>query len=374
MMMKERNELNKQKPKMIVSNPNPQVQTQAQTQQQAQAPYPNAQFQYPQQNYNYPGPGPGKNQIPTFEMKGVISLWRVSKWYGQVIGLNDISLNIKKGITGLLGPNGAGKSTMFKIITGQIKQGIGQVSVTGKPVWNNYSLWQNMGYCPEYDSFWGDQTGFKFIRFLARLHGMSPTVADKKTKSALELVGMLKDSHRKIKGYSKGMRQRLKVGQALLHDPDILILDEPLTGADPIAKYTLTQLFQDLESEGKTLVISSHVLEEVERITDNILLIHKGRLLAEGRIQEIRDLIDKYPHNIFIATKEIAKLAKRLIREEFVLSIAKYPQSGGLMVQTQQPDRFYTEIPKIIVAEGVEISQMTSTDDNLDAVFRYLVD
>lgn len=311
---------------------------------------------------------------PAYKTTDIIVLSRVSKWYGQVIGLNDISLKIKPGITGLLGPNGAGKSTMFKIITGQIKPKLGSVTVNGQPVWNNYRLWEIMGYCPEYDNFWDELTGFGFIHYLSRLHGFSNTEAKDKTEAVLDQVGLKKESQRKIKGYSKGMRQRIKVAQALVHDPEILILDEPLSGTDPIAKFTLVNLFQELEIQGKTIVISSHVLEEVERITDNILMIHKGRLLAEGRIEDIRDLIDKYPHNIYIATPDLSVLAKRLIRENFVLSVTKQQDQKGLMVQTNKPDIFYSEIPKILTEEGVEISSLTSTDDNLDAVFRYLVE
>jgi ABC-2 type transport system ATP-binding protein len=317
---------------------------------------------------------PNAGPVKDGRSRPIITLSRVSKWYGQVIGLNDISLKIDKGITGLLGPNGAGKSTMFKIITGQLKPGLGNVKVFDQKVWNNHGLWENIGYCPEYDSFWEEMTGFEFIYYLARLHGISSTEAKKETDRALSQVGLIEESKRKIKGYSKGMRQRLKVGQSLVHDPEILILDEPLSGADPIAKYSLVKLFQELETQGKTLVISSHVLEEVERITDNILLIHKGRLLAEGRIQEIRDLIDKYPHNILIRTLQISDLAQRLIKEPFVLAVTKQQHPEGLMVQTHQPDIFYSNIAKIILEEGVEVTQMTSTDDNLDAVFRYLVE
>jgi ABC-2 type transport system ATP-binding protein len=306
--------------------------------------------------------------------RDIITLSHVSKWYGQVIGLNDISIKIKKGITGLLGPNGAGKSTMFKIITGQIKPKIGNVTVFDQPVWNNYKLWDRIGYCPEYDAYWNELTGFEFINHLFSFHDIPSSELKQKTEYALELVGMTKDADRKIKGYSKGMRQRLKVAQALVHDPELLILDEPLIGTDPIVKHALINIFQKLETEGKTLVISSHVLEEIERITDNILMIHKGRLLAEGRINEIRDLIDKYPHNIFIATSDVPVLAKRLIKENFVLSITKYHEPEGLMVQTHQAEVFYSEIAKIFTEEDVNITQMTSTDDNLDAVFRYLVE
>lgn len=313
---------------------------------------------------------------PAYKSEDIIVISRISKWYGQVIGLNDISLRIKPGITGLLGPNGAGKSTMFKIITGQIKPKLGKVTVNGEPVWNNHSLWYKIGYCPEYDDFWDEMTGFEFINFLCSLHGISSSESKEKAKTVLKQVGMIKDSKRKIKGYSKGMRQRIKVAQALVHDPEILILDEPLSGTDPIAKFALTELFHELEKQGKTIVISSHVLEEIERITDNILLINKGRLLAEGRIEEIRDLIDKYPHNIHIgtSTKDVPVLARRLIKEDFVISVTKQKDGSGLMVQTHRPEIFYSEIAKILKEEVIEVSSLTSTDDNLDAVFRYLVE
>jgi ABC-2 type transport system ATP-binding protein len=194
----------------------------------------------------------------------IIRLSRVSKWYGQVLGLNDVTLDFKEGITGLLGPNGAGKSTMFKIITGQVKPSIGTARIYNQPIWNNYPLWNGIGYCPEYDTFWEEMTGIGFIDFLARLYGMTKFEAEKRRDQVLQIVGLSQDAHRKIKGYSKGMRQRLKVAQALIIDPDILILDEPLTGADPLAKRALIDLFLDLERDGKTLIISSHVLEEME--------------------------------------------------------------------------------------------------------------
>ena len=317
---------------------------------------------------------PEINKTPQNTGKSVISLYHISKWYGQVLGLNDVTLNFKEGITGLLGPNGAGKSTMFKIITGQVKPSLGSASILNQSIWNNYSLWNNIGYCPEYDTFWEDLAGTDFIDYLAFLYGMSKKDVEDRRNYVLDIVGLSADAYRKIKGYSKGMRQRLKVAQALINDPEILILDEPLTGADPLAKRALINLFLDLETKGKTLIISSHVLEEMEKITDNILLIHKGRLLAEGRIEEIRSLIDKYPHNIFIATKETIKLGNRLLKENYVISVTKHLQPLGIMVQTHQPEQFYSYIAKILNEEEIEISQLTSTDDSLDAVFRYLVD
>ena len=303
----------------------------------------------------------------------VIKIERVSKWYKQVIALNDVSIDIKSGITGLLGPNGAGKSTLLKIITGHIKNRIGTATLKGQKVWNNPEIWKIMGYCPELDAFWADMTGFEFTHTLAKLHGFYGPEAVERAKSAIKVVDLTKEAERNISGYSKGMRQRLKFAQALLHDPEILILDEPLGGMDPLGRASTIKLLRKLEKQGKTILVSSHVLNEIERLTDEIILIHRGRLLAEGRINEIRDMIDKHPHNIFIETTARDRLAARLVTEDFVFAISKNEVPFGVYIQTRDPNRFYSEISRILISENIEIQSMGSQDDNLDAVFRYLV-
>lgn len=327
----------------------------------------------------------GVDDTPVFTRKGrrgpagipaqtpLIRVDNVSKWYGQVIGLSDVSLGVGKGVTGLLGPNGAGKSTLLKVVTGQIEPTKGKATVAGMEVWGNHRLWRRMGYVPEQDAFWEWMSGRRFIESLARMSGMDRKRARERTGAVLELVDMVKAADRPISGYSRGMRQRVKIAQSLVHDPDVLIYDEPLSGTDPLGRIAIMDIIHRLEREGKTVLVSSHVLAEVERITDNILLINRGRLLAEGRINDIRNLIDKHPHKIIIITEQVEALAGRLAREKYVWSVKKQSRPRAVLVETHKPDRFYSSIASVLVEEGVSVRQMSSQDDNLDAVFRYLV-
>jgi ABC-2 type transport system ATP-binding protein len=303
----------------------------------------------------------------------VIVVESVSKWYGQVIGLSDITLKIRKGVTGLLGPNGAGKSTLLKCITGQIEPMKGMVTVDGMAVWGNPRIWDRMGYCPEQDAFWEWMSGRKFIHTLARMSGMSSSVAAEKTQQMLELVDMTDAADRRIGGYSRGMRQRIKIAQTLVHDPEILIYDEPLSGTDPLGRLAIIDIIHELESQGKTILVSSHVLSEVERLTDNILLINRGRLLAEGRVEDLRKLIDKHPHKIFIGTEQVEKLASRLAGEKWVWSVKKQGSPSAVLVETHKAEEFYSKIPGVLVEEGISVREMNTQDDTLDAVFSYLV-
>jgi ABC-2 type transport system ATP-binding protein len=302
-----------------------------------------------------------------------IRLINLSKWYGQVIGLNDVTISFPKGLTGLLGPNGAGKSTLLKCLTGQIKADIGKVFINNHNPWLNPSIWHFTGYCPEQEAFWTNITGYEFVLLLTKLQGYPAEEADRATKKAIGIMGMTEHMNRSIGGYSKGMKQRIKLAQCIVHDPEILVLDEPLAGTDPLARHHIIKLLRRWELEGKTMIISSHVLEEVERITDNIVLIHRGRLLADGKIDQIRGLIDKHPHHILIRTSDIKRLGERLIGESFVESVKKHTKPPGLMIETHQPNVFYSEIAKIILDEDITIEGMSSQDDSLDAVFRYLI-
>jgi len=310
---------------------------------------------------------------PIAPMKPVIMIQRLSKWYGQVMGLNDVTVFIYSGITGLLGPNGAGKSTLLKILAGQIRPRIGDVKIWGKKTWNNPQLMKKMGYCPEQDAFYNEMTGLEFVRTLLQLNDFGRERAQKLAEQAIKTVDLVEVQNRKIKTYSKGMRQRVKLAQSLAHDPEILILDEPLLGTDPLGRQQIIELLLELEKKGKTIIVSSHILHEIERLTDQILLINQGRLLAQGEVHEIRGLIDKHPHTIWVETLEPRRLARLLIDVDFVTSVRIIPQPSGVYVETPIPDVFYREFPKILTSEGIRISHMGSTDDNLDAVFRYLV-
>jgi ABC-2 type transport system ATP-binding protein len=307
------------------------------------------------------------------EVRPVVEFDEVSKWYGNVIGVNRLSLHIPAGVTGLLGPNGAGKSTLLQLATGQLYPSQGTVRVLGQPVWNNPSLNCFIGLCPEQDAFYEWMTGMDFVRTCARLSGMSRAEAQEAAARTLEAVGLTKNRDRAVRGYSKGMRQRTKLAQALVHDPDVLFLDEPLSGTDPVARRDLTDIIHRLADEGKSVLVSSHVLHEVEALTPNVVLLNHGRLVAEGNVREIRDLIDKYPHHIVLVCDDYRQLAARLLAWEDVEGVKVLAKERGVMVETHSPDAFYRRLPELSLQGGTAIREVYSDDDNLEAVFKYLV-
>ncbi len=315
-----------------------------------------------------PGPVAGPAEV-----KPLVEFREVSKWYGNVIGVNRLSLRIGPGVTGLLGPNGAGKSTLLQLATGQLYASQGSVRVLDQPVWNNPRLNRSIGLCPEQDAFYEWMTGLDFVRTCARLSGMSRAEANDAAARTLEAVGMTRNRDRAIRGYSKGMRQRTKLAQALVHDPDVLFLDEPLTGTDPVARRDIMDIIHRLAGQGKSAVVSSHVLHEVEALTQNIVLLNRGRLVAQGHVREIRDLIDKYPHHIVLVCDEHRRLAARLLAWEDVEGVRVLAKEGGVMVETRSPDAFYRRLPGLSLEEGLAIREVYSDDDNLEAVFKYLV-
>jgi ABC-2 type transport system ATP-binding protein len=306
-------------------------------------------------------------------MKPVVSFHEVSKWYGNVIGLNKLTIQIPPGVTGLLGPNGAGKSTLLQLATGQLRPSQGTVLVLGEPIWNNPALNARIGLCPEQDAFYEWMSAWDFVLTCARLGGMPRKLACDATARILDAVGMTRHKDRAIRGYSKGMRQRTKMAQALVHNPDVLFLDEPMTGTDPLARRDLMDIVQRLGAEGKTIVVSSHVLHEVQSITPNIVLLNHGRLLAEGHVRQIRDLIDNHPHRIVIVSENCRKLAQRLVAWEDVDGIQILPGEKGVLVETRMPDQFYSRLPQLSLEDGTAIGEVYSEDDNLEAVFKYLV-
>jgi ABC-2 type transport system ATP-binding protein len=307
------------------------------------------------------------------EVKPIVAFHEVSKWYGNVIGINKLTIQIPPGVTGLLGPNGAGKSTLLQLATGQLCPSQGTIRVLGQKVWNNAALNRMVGLCPEQDAFYEWMTGWDFVHTCARLSGLTRDEAREAAERTLEAVGMTKHQGRAIRGYSKGMRQRTKMAQALVHDPEVLFLDEPLTGTDPVARRDLMDIIQRLGSEGKSLLVSSHVLHEVQSLTPNIILLNHGRLVAEGHVRQIRDLIDEHPHRIVLVCDEYRKLAARLIARDDVERLTVLAKDGGLMVETRTPDAFYSSLPELSFMDGMAIKEVYSDDDNLEAVFKYLV-
>jgi ABC-2 type transport system ATP-binding protein len=307
-------------------------------------------------------------------MTPIIAFQEVSKWYGNVIGVNKLSVAIGPGITGLLGPNGAGKSTLLQLATGQLYPSQGIVRVLGQQVWNNAFLNRLIGLCPEQDAFYEWMTGRDFVFTCARLTGMSRPAARSATERTIESVGMSAHQNRAIRGYSKGMRQRIKMAQALVHDPDVLFLDEPMTGTDPLARRELMDIITRIGNEGKSVLVSSHVLYEVQALTQNIVLLNRGRLVADGNVRQIRDLIDKHPHHIRLECDEYRRLAARMVAWEDVDGVRVIPEERSLMVETRSPDAFYSRLPALSLENGLAIKSVYSDDDNLEAVFKYLVE
>ena len=303
----------------------------------------------------------------------VVAFHDVSKWYGNVIGINKLTLQIPPGVTGLLGPNGAGKSTLLQLATGQLYPSQGTVRVLGQAAWNNPALNHHIGLCPEQDAFYEWMTGWDFVYTSARLSGMGRRAARDAAGRTLDAVGMTRHKDRVVRGYSKGMRQRTKLAQSLVHDPRVLFLDEPLTGTDPVARRDLMDIIQRLGGEGKSVLVSSHVLHEVQSLTPRIVLLNHGRLVAEGHVRQIRDLIDEHPHHIVLVCDEYRTLAAGLLAWEDVEGVRVLAREKGLVVETRAPDAFYARLPELSLSDGTAIKEVYSDDDNLEAVFKYLV-
>ncbi len=287
-------------------------------------------------------------------------------------GLNDVTVTVPPGITGLLGPNGAGKSTFMKLVTGQLRPSKGTVKILGEPIWGNPALFHRIGFCPEQDAFYERMTGLAWVTALVTLNGLEPDAALAAAKRAIDAVDLMDAADKKIGAYSKGMRQRIKMAQALAHDPDVLILDEPLSGMDPLMRRRTIKLIRDWGRAGKSVLVSSHILHEIESMTSNILLINNGRIVAEGNVHQIRDLIDTHPHSVFIRAQDPKGLARALLVEDGVISVRFEP--GALIVETGRPDAFYARLTDMAASgEAGVIDEITSPDDNLQAVFKYLV-
>ncbi len=300
----------------------------------------------------------------------IVQAERLNHWYGRVIALNDVSLSVPAGITGLLGPNGAGKTSLLRILVGLMRESSGSLTVLGERPWNNPRLAVRMGYCPEHDGFFEGLPGRDFVEALARIRGVrDPRAA---TARALDRVRLTEFADRKIVTYSRGMRQRLKIAQALVHGPELLVLDEPLSGCDPVVRQELIGLVRQLASEGASVIVSSHVLHEIEQLTRRIVLVHRGRLVAEGDVHEIRALIDRHPHAVDLRTPQPRPLAAALAKEPDIIAVEI--GEASVRVRTPRPDAFYARLPALALEAGVEIEEIGSPDDSLEAVFRYLTE
>jgi ABC-2 type transport system ATP-binding protein len=296
----------------------------------------------------------------------------VAKWYGQVIGLVDVSVEIRPGVTGLLGPNGAGKSTFLKLLTGQLVPSQGSVRLLGLDPFRSPRVHAQVGFCPEQDAFYEDLSGRDFVRYLVRLHGFPAGEARRRADEAIESVGLSDSAARRVRTYSKGMRQRLKLAQALAHDPQVLVLDEPLTGMDPVGRRRIQELVRGLGEQGRTIIVSSHVLHEVEAMTHEVVLLYQGRVRAMGSLEEIRSLLNRYPHKILLRSARARELARALLEMEDVVGV-RLEGDDEVHLETFFPDRFYDRLPDYVLDRGLPVEALLAQDASLDAIFEYLV-
>jgi ABC-2 type transport system ATP-binding protein len=303
----------------------------------------------------------------------VLAARDLGRWYGPVVGLNDLTVDMGGGITGLLGPNGAGKSTLLKLVAGEIRPSRGSLEVLGHVPFGNRAYFRELGFCPQQDALYGDMTGLEFVTLLTRLHGFTRTEARRRAGRALERVHLADALDRRVRGYSKGMRQRTKLAQAIAHDPRFLVVDEPLTGLDPVARGQILTLFRELAQGGIHILISSHVLHEVETLTQEVLLLHRGRLLAQGTVAEIRRLLNRHPRKVEIEARNARALARALIESRTVSAVRMTNDDRGLALETFDIERFFQELPRIASAERAGIQRLETMDAGLEAVFDYLV-
>ncbi|MGP8077864.1 MAG: ABC transporter ATP-binding protein [Thermoplasmata archaeon] len=304
-------------------------------------------------------------------MTAIVEALGVTKRYGEVLGLNGFTASFATGITGLVGPNGAGKSTFFRLLAGQLRPDAGSLTLLEHPAWGQGEFRRRIGYCPENAALFDWMDGEDFVTSLLRVDGFSRSEAADRAARAIATVGLTDAAHRRLATYSKGMRQRIKLAQCIAHDPELILLDEPLNGVDPVGRATLSALLRKLAADGRHILLSSHVLYEIERLTERIVMISNGRTIAQGDLHRIRDLIDARPHVIELESPDPRGLARYFGGWDHVASI-EFPGSGRLRVLTRSPDAFFAALPDLVVTEGVTITAVRSTDDNLDAVFRYL--
>lgn len=295
---------------------------------------------------------------------------QVSKWYGPVLGLNQVTLELRGGITGLVGANGAGKSTLMKLATGQVRPTLGRVAVLGVDAWH----WQArrlVGYCPDVDSFYEDMTGREFVRTMADLCGFTRHDARELTAATLDRVGMSDRADRKLRGYSKGMRQRIKLAQALLTSPSLLVLDEPLAGIDPVGRQELLDLFRSLAAQGMGLLVSSHELEELEKLTNHVAIMARGRVAAVGTLHTIREMLDDFPLSVRIDVDRPKDVAKLLLALDEVTGVDV--AADGLTVRAKSPKTFFQDFGRLVVRERLTVRRLEPLDDSAHAILGYLL-
>jgi ABC-2 type transport system ATP-binding protein len=297
----------------------------------------------------------------------------VSKFYGQILGVNRVNLQIAPGITSLVGPNGAGKSTLMNLMCGLLRPTRGSISLLGIPTDQPEQLFRKVGYCTQFDSFPRGLTGREFINAFLMVHGFDRKRANELSHVALERVSLLDAADRKVAAYSKGMRQRIRLAQAIAHDPVVLILDEPLNGLDPMVRAETIALFRKLAADGLHLIISSHILHEVDMMSDRVVLLNNGYIVAEGNTHRVRDEMEDHPMQILIRCDQPEKLAAYVFEQSHVVEARLHEDRRGLFVKTRDADRFYLMLNRAVAEGELNVETVAPIDDDLSAVYQYLI-
>ncbi|HND22311.1 MAG TPA: ABC transporter ATP-binding protein [Acidobacteriota bacterium] len=297
----------------------------------------------------------------------------ISKFYGEVLGVNRVNLSIGPGITSFVGPNGSGKTTLMNLMTGLLKPTRGKISVLGVAPDHPEKLFRILGYCSQFDSFPAGMTGRELIYSFLLVHGFTRTDAAAMTQAALEQVNLLDAADRKIEGYSKGMRQRIRLGQAIAHRPRVLILDEPLNGLDPLARAEVIAIFRQCAREGMYLILSSHILHEVDLLSDSVVLLNNGYIVAEGDVSGVRSEIADFPLQITIRCGDPSLVAAQLFGAPHVMEVRLHEDRGGMIVKTRNPDQFYVMFNHLVIEHKLTVESIAPFDDDLQAVYQYLI-
>ena len=297
----------------------------------------------------------------------------VSKFYGEILGVNRVNLQIAPGITSLVGPNGAGKSTLMNLMTGLLRPTRGSINLLGIPTDQPERLFRKVGYCTQFDSFPRGVTGREFIISFLLVHGFGRKQANDLAQVAIERVNLVEAADRKVAAYSKGMRQRIRLAQSIAHQPAVLILDEPLNGLDPMVRAETIALFRKLASDGLHLIISSHILHEVDMMSDRVVLLNNGYIVAEGNIHGVRDEMEEHPMQILIRCDQPAKLAAYVFAQDHVVEARLHDDRRGLFVKTRDADRFYLMLNRAVAEGEVNVESVAPVDDDLSAVYQYLI-
>jgi ABC-2 type transport system ATP-binding protein len=304
--------------------------------------------------------------------KDLITFSNVSRFYGEVLGVNRVTLSVPSGITSLVGPNGSGKTTLMNLITGLVRPTRGSIQVLGISPADPEKLFRVCAYATQFDSFPRGMTGFQFVYSYLRLSGMSHDDCQRTTAFAIGRVNLGEAAHRKIAGYSKGMRQRIKLAQAIAHDPRVLVLDEPLNGLDPLVRAETIALFREFAAEGRHVIVSSHILHEVDTISDQVILLSNGYVVAEGKIHGVREEMSEHPMQVVIRCTRANVLASRVFEQDHVVEVRLHADGGGLLVKTRDADSFYRALNHLAL-DGIGIESVAPADDNVNSLYEYLI-